>query len=116
MEDTNSVIMVGRLTRDAETKYTNSGLAICNFSIANNRRKKEGDDYVDTVSFFDCVLFGKTAENLGQYLEKGKQVLVNGNLVQDRWEDNEGNKRNKTSIVVYKLQFFGGKKEQSDYV
>lgn len=112
MEDTNVVTIVGRLTRDAEMKYGNSGTAVCSFSIANNRRKKVGDNYEDEVSFFDCVIFGNTAENLGQYLLKGKQVLVNGSLVQDRWNDKEtGNSRSKVQVVGRNIQLFGGKQE-----
>ncbi len=73
MQDINSVILVARLVRDAEIKYTNTGYAILNFSVASNRSVKRNDTWEDEVSFFNCTLFGKRAESLAQYLIKGKQ-------------------------------------------
>ena len=61
MNDLNSVIIVGNLTKDIEVKYTQSGSAVGNISIASNRSKKQGDQWVDEVSYFDVVLFGKSA-------------------------------------------------------
>ena len=86
MADLNHVTLIGRLTRDAELKYTPGGLAISSFSIAVNRRRKNGDQWIDEVSYFDINLYGKAAESLKQYLLKGKQVAVDGELRQDRWE------------------------------
>lgn len=112
MNDLNSVIIVGNLTKDIEVKYTQSGSAIGNISIASNRSKKQGDQWVDEVSYFDIVLFGKSAENLQQYLTKGKKVAVQGHLKQDRWKDAEGNNRSRISIISESIQFVGGNNGQ----
>lgn len=105
--DINSVILVGRLTRDAEMRYTNSGMAICKFSVAVNRRKRSGDQWTDEVNFFDITLFGKSAEGVHQYLVKGKQVAIQGELRQNRWEQ-DGQTRSKVEIVAQNLELLGG--------
>ncbi len=105
--DINSVTLIGRLTRDAELKYTSGGLAIARFSIAVNRRKKNGDGWEDEASFFDITLFGKSAESVNQYLTKGKQIAIKGELHQDRW-DQEGQARSKVGIIAETVQLLGG--------
>lgn len=113
MNDTNIVVVVGRLTRDLGEKdfaYTPAGTARANISIAVNRSKKQGEQWVDEASFFDITLWGKTAENLRQYLTKGKQVAVKGYLRQDRWEK-DGQKFSKVGIVAEDIQLLGGKSD-----
>ncbi|GHV79676.1 single-stranded DNA-binding protein [Spirochaetia bacterium] len=105
--DINHVVLVGRLTRDAELKYTAGGQAVCKFSIAVNRNKKSGDQWVDEASFFDVTLWGRQGEAVNQYLVKGKQVGIDGELRQDRWEQ-DGQKRSKVEIVANNLQLLGG--------
>lgn len=105
--DINVVMLVGRLTRDAELKYTNSGTAVCKFSIAVNRRKRSGDQWTDEASFFDIVLWGKQGEAIHQYLGKGKQIAVHGELRQNRWEQ-EGQKRSKVEVIASNVQLLGG--------
>ncbi len=107
MTDLNHVMLIGRLTRDAEIKYTQNGYAISNFSIAVNRRRKTGDQWVDEVSYFEISLFGKVAETLKQYLLKGKQIAVDGELRQDRWEQ-DGQSRSKVIVVANNVQLLGG--------
>ncbi|MDR2313483.1 MAG: single-stranded DNA-binding protein [Spirochaetaceae bacterium] len=107
MADLNHVVLIGRLTRDAELKYTASGQAVCKFSIAVNRRRKSGDQWVDEASFFDIVLWGRQGESLNQYLVKGKLVGVDGELRQDRWEQ-DGQNRSKVEIVANNIQLLGG--------
>lgn len=120
MADINCVVLVGRLTRDAELKYTNSGYPVCTFSIAVNRRRKNGDTWEDEVSFFDIVLWGKQGESLNQYLVKGKQVSVSGELRQNRWEQ-DGQARSKVEVVAGNIQLLGGtansasNQSQADY-
>ena len=109
-QDINHVVLVGRLTRDAQLKFTNSGLAICTFAIAVNRRVKQGDKWTDEAHFFDITLFGKLGEALSQYLLKGQQVAVEAELRQDRWEQ-DGQKRSKVVIIANALQLIGGKRE-----
>ncbi len=114
--DINKVVIVGRLTRDSELSFTNSGFALTKFSIATNRKKKSGDQWVDESNFFDCTLWGKRGEALSQYLTRGQQVAIEGELKQDRWEK-DGVKRSKVTIEVTNLQLLGGKSEggQQDY-
>jgi len=103
--DINSVVLVGRLTRDAEIKYTNSGIPLSTFSIAVNGKVKKGDKWIDEASFFDVVFWGKGAEALNPYLEKGKLIGVQGELKQSRWEA-EGKSMSKISIKANSIQLF----------
>ena len=107
MADVNHVIIIGRLTKDILLKYTSGGMAIGSFSIAVNRRTKKGEQWVEEASFFDVSLFGKSAEGLAQYLTKGKQVAVEGELRQDRWEQ-DGQPRSKVYISANNVQLLGG--------
>jgi single-strand DNA-binding protein len=107
MADLNHVTLIGRLTRDAELKYTSGGQAVCKFSIAVNRRKKNGDQWEDEANFFDVVVWGRQGESLNQYLVKGKMVGVSGELRQDRWQQ-DGQNRSKVEIVADYVQLLGG--------
>ena len=107
MADINHVVLVGRLTRDAELKYTSGGQAVCKFSIAINRRRKSGDQWEDEANYFDIVLWGRQGESLAQYLLKGKQVGIDGELRQDRWQQ-DGQNRSKVEIVANNIQLLGG--------
>jgi len=107
MADLNHVVLIGRLTRDAELKYTAAGQAVCKFSIAVNRRKKNGDQWEDEPNFFDIVLWGRQGESLHPYLVKGKMIGVDGELRQDRWQQ-EGQNRSKVEVVATFLQLLGG--------
>ena len=110
MADINHVTLVGRLTRDAELKYTNSGQAVSNIGLAINQRRRRDDQWVDEAHFFDCVVWGKTAESLNPYLVKGKQVGIEGQLRQNRWEQ-EGRTRSRVEIFVNNLQLLGGRND-----
>jgi single-strand DNA-binding protein len=107
MADLNHVTLIGRLTRDAELKYTSGGQAVCKFSIAVNRRRKNGDQWEDEPNFFDIVLWGRQGESLNQYLVKGKMVGIDGELRQDRWQQ-DGQNRSKVEIIANNLQLLGG--------
>jgi len=107
MADVNHVVLIGRLTRDAELKYTSGGQAVCKFSIAVNRRKKNGDQWEDEANFFDIVLWGKQGESLQSYLVKGKMIGVDGELRQDRWQQ-DGQNRSKVEIIANYVQLLGG--------
>ena len=107
MADLNHVVLIGRLTRDAELKYTSGGQAVCKFSIAVNRRKKNGDQWEDEANFFDIVVWGRQGESLQQYLVKGKMVGIDGELRQDRWQQ-DGQNRSKVEIIANYLQLLGG--------
>ena len=111
MNDLNNVNLIGRLTRDAELRYSSGGMGICKFSIAVNRSVKKNDKWVDEASFFDCTVFGKTAENIRQYLTKGQQVCINGELVQNRWAK-DGKQMSRVEINVNHVQLIGGKSDK----
>jgi len=108
MADVNHVILIGRLTRDAELKYTSGGMAVCKFAIAVNKRRKQGEQWVEEANFFDIVLWGKSGEGLNQYLVKGKQVAAEGELHQNRWEK-DGQTQSKVEIVANNVQLLGSK-------
>jgi single-strand DNA-binding protein len=105
--DLNHVVLIGRLTREAELKYLASGTAVCKFALAVNRRVKKGDQWTEEANFFDVVLWGKSGEAINQYLLKGKQVAVDGELRQERWEQ-DGQKRSKVEVVANSVQLLGG--------
>ena len=102
-QDINSVVLVGRLTRDVEIRFTKGGTPVGNLSIAVNRCAKKGEEWVDEVSFFDCKRFGKQAEALAPYLIKGKLIAVVGQLEQERWEK-DGQKRSKVVVNLNDIQ------------
>ncbi|MGI5096092.1 single-stranded DNA-binding protein [Treponema socranskii] len=116
MTDMNHVFLIGRLTRDlgADERsfaYVGNGqMARANISIAVNRSKKEGEQWVDEVNYFDITIWGRTAENLKQYLLKGKQIAVDGYLRQDRWQK-DGQNFSKVVVVANSVQLLGGKSE-----
>lgn len=117
MTDLNHVVLIGRLTRDlgADERsfgYVGNGQARANVSIAVNRSRKNGEQWVDEVNYFDITIWGKTAENLKPYLTKGKMIAVDGYLKQDRWEK-DGQKMSKVSIVANSVQLLGGRGESS---
>lgn len=101
MADINSVVVVGRLTRDAERRGNGGPLS---FSIASSRRVKHGEEWSDEASFFEVTYWHKS---LDQYLVKGKHVAVSGALVQERWEA-DGEKRSKVVILADNVQLLGG--------
>jgi single-strand DNA-binding protein len=101
----NRVAQVGNLTRDPELKHAKSGTAVCEFSVAVNGREKVDGEWVDRADFFDVTVFGNQAEACAQYLQKGSQVAVDGRLRQNRWENDEGQKRSRVVIIADAVQF-----------
>ena len=102
----NTIIIMGNLTRDPELSYTPSQVAVASFGIANNRKYKDKE----TTVFVDCVAFGKTAENICKFFQKGKPILITGLLNYESWTAQDGTKRNKHSIMVINFDFVGGDK------
>lgn len=98
----NNVCMLGRITQDLELKNSSSGLSYLNFSIANSKRNKDGED---EVSFFKLVAFGKIAETIFNYFSKGDRILIQGELKQNRYTDKEGVKKSDVSIIVSAIDF-----------
>ena len=114
MTDLNNVVVMGRLTKDLdENSFGYAGsTARANVSIAVNRSRKVNNEWKDEVSYFDVTIWGKTAENLKPYLTKGKQIVVEGFLKQDRWEKN-GQKFYKVGIVANNVHLVGGNNHSS---
>jgi single-strand DNA-binding protein len=110
MSDLNSVVLVGRLVRDPELRYTPQGAAVAEVTLASNRRftKKDGEK-VEDVIFIDVVAWNRTAEVVAEYAKKGRMLAILGHLIQDRWEDEAtGQKRSKIRIQVQSVQLLGG--------
>ena len=111
MSDINHVVLVGRLTRDMELAYLQSGSAIGTFSLAVGRTYKDGKGQkVDEVSYIDIKLFGKVAETLKQFLTKGKQIAVTGAIKQDRWQK-DGKNYSRINVIASTVQLLGGKSD-----
>lgn len=105
----NKVILVGHLGQNPELKYTPSGQAVCNLSIATNESwtGKDGQKQEKT-EWHRLVMFGKLAELAGQYLQKGRQIYVEGKLQTRSWQDKDGQTRYTTEVVAQTMQFLGG--------
>jgi single-strand DNA-binding protein len=108
MAGVNKVILVGNLGRDPEVRYSQSGMAICKLSVAVSERVKDGDEWKEAVEWFRVVNFGKTAENAGQYLQKGRQVYVEGRLKTEKYKDKDGVEKTWTEVVANSVVFIGG--------
>jgi single-strand DNA-binding protein len=113
MRGVNKVILVGNLGADPEVRYASSGAAVVNFRIATseNWTNKEGGKETRT-EWHRIVAFGKLAEICAEYLNKGKQVYIEGRLQSRSWEDKEGNKRWTTEIVANNVVMLGGAGDQ----
>ena len=103
----NRIIMIGNLTRDPDYKQLASGQAVCRLGMASNRqfRNRQSGDMVQEVCYVDVDVWGAQAESCKQYLAKGRQVLVEGRLKLDTWQDQEGHNRSKHSIVADRVVF-----------
>jgi single-strand DNA-binding protein len=110
MASFNKVILMGNLTRDPELRYTPKGTAIAKVGLAVNRVwTNEAGEKKEEVTFVDVDIFGRTAENVGQYMRKGRPMLVEGRLKLDQWDDKQtGQKRSRLGIVAETVQFLGG--------
>src|SRR5258706_7156974 len=109
MASFNKVILVGNLTRDPELRYTPKGTAIAKIGLAVNRVwTNEAGEKKEEVTFVDVDVFGRTAENVGQYMRKGRPILVEGRLRLDQWDDKQtGQKKSKLGVVAESVQFLG---------
>ena len=102
----NKVILGGRLTSDIELKQTTSGLSVCSFSLAVNRKGKDAG-----TDFIDCQAWRQTAEFLSRYFSKGSSLCVVGSLQKSEWTDKNGQKRYKTEVVVDEAMFVDSKND-----
>ncbi len=113
----NKVILLGRMARDPEVRYTQSAepLAVCRFAVAVDRpfsrNRQEGEP---TADFINCVCFGKRGENIGQYFRKGNRIAVTGRLQVSSYTDQQGNKRYSTDVIVEDFEFVESKAEREN--
>lgn len=104
----NKVLLMGNLTRDIELRHTPSNLAVANIGLAVGRRYRSGEEgeWKEETMFVDCEAWGKTAETMSKYLQKGRPVFIEGRLKLDTWQDkNDGSNRSKLKVVVENFQF-----------
>ncbi|MGL5616355.1 MAG: single-stranded DNA-binding protein [Sarcina sp.] len=100
----NKVILIGRLTKDPDLRFAaGSGTAVTRFTVAVNRQMKR-----DEADFINCIAFGKTGETIAQYLTKGRQIAINGNIRTGSYEAKDGTKRYTTEVVVETFEFISG--------
>lgn len=112
MSDLNSISMVGRISNEPELKVNGNGTSALIFNIANNRIYKHNEETVDEVSFFRVKLWGKQAENLKEYLVKGKQIGINGRLHQYKFSSPDGNHINITEIIASTIHLLNDAKNK----
>ena len=111
--DLNLCQFIGRLGKDPEMKYTQSGVAVANFSIAcGEKYKTKAGEQVENTEWVKCTAWRRLAEVIGEYLTKGSQVYVSGKMQTRKWEDKEGNNRYTTEIQVFQMQMLGSKGER----
>src|ERR1700688_586303 len=103
----NRVSLIGNLGKDPEVRQTQSGMSVGTLRIGVTERKKEGDDYKDHTEWVSVVCFGKTAENAQKYLQKGRQIFVEGRLQTRTWEDKTGQTRYTTEVLANQVLFLG---------
>lgn len=115
MSGLNKAMIIGRLGKDPEIRYTTGGLAIANFSIATSEewKDKESNEKKERTEWHRIVAFGKLGEICGEYLSKGKQVYIEGRIQTRSWDDKEGNRKYTTEIVASDVQFLE-RKDSSD--
>ena len=112
----NKVILLGNLGKDPEVKYTPSGMAVANFSLATSSSVKDKDgNWQDKTEWHNIKAFGRTAEIAGEYLKKGRTVYLEGRIHYDSWDDKEtGQKKYMTQILVNELTLVGGQREAGE--
>lgn len=109
MGGVNKVILIGRLGKDPEVRYTPSGMPVANFPIATSRewKDKNSGEKRESTEWHRIAAFDRLGEICGEYLHKGKQVYIEGRLQTKSWEDQDGNKRWSTEIIAYTMQMLG---------
>ncbi|MBN1532645.1 MAG: single-stranded DNA-binding protein [Spirochaetes bacterium] len=103
--DINRVVLIGRLVKDPDLRYTQGGSSVASFSVANNRSYVSSGEKKEIVSYFNCVAWGKLGELIVQYTKKGHRIGIEGRLQQRSWEDQNGNKRSTVEVIVENFQF-----------
>src|SRR5271155_3665676 len=112
--DINTVVMFGRLGKDPELREMPNGDPICSFAIANSTWKKDGNEWKEDTSWFDCTLFGDAAKRFGERAKKGHRIIVTGSLKQRVWKDKDDNRQERVSIVVRGVQYLEKKPKTTE--
>ena len=114
MASFNKIIIVGHLGRDPELRYTPSGTPVCDFSVATSERrgKRDGGEGEEITTWFRVSMWGRQAEVANQYLQKGKQVYIEGRVSQREWTDRDGNKRTSLEVHGTDMQFIGSRGDE----
>lgn len=109
----NKITIIGNLGRDPELRYTPQGIAVCDFSVAvNDRKRDKAGDFQDVTTWFKVTFWRNQAENASKYLTKGRQVYVEGRLEVEEWTDRDGNNRQTLAIQGSELQFLGDNRHE----
>ncbi len=112
----NKIIIVGNLGRDPELRYTPQGVAVCNFSLATNEKKRDkSGELQDVTTWFRVTLWRNQAENAAKYLTKGSPVYVEGRLGVEEWTDRDGNNRHTLEVQGTEMHFIGGGSRNEEY-
>lgn len=106
----NKVTLIGNVGADPEVRTTNSGTTVATVRLATSERVKDGESWKDHTEWHSVVCFGRTAENVGRYVQKGKQLYVEGKIRTRKWQDRDGNDRWSTEIIADDIKFLGGAK------
>lgn len=120
MPNLNKVMLMGNLTRDPELRYTPNNTPVTKIGLAVNRRwrNQQTGEQQEETTFVDCTAFGRTAEVLNEYLQKGRPLFIEGRLRLDQWQDKDGNNRSKLEVIIENFQFIdsrGGGGSRDDY-
>lgn len=111
----NKVVLIGRLTKDPELRFTaTKGTAVARFTLAVNRKHK-GENGEYEADFIQCIAYGKPGETIAQYMTKGRQLAIVGNIRTGSYEDKEGTKRYTTGVVVEGFDFIDYAKRENDF-
>ena len=116
MASVNKVIIIGNVCKDPELRYSPSGVAFCNLSVATNRswKNRETGEKQEEVEFHRFIFNDKLAEIVGQYVKKGKPVYIEGRLKTRKWQDKEGRDTYTTEIVADQMQLLGGRDDAQE--
>lgn len=114
MPNFNKVMLMGNLTRDPELRFTGSNMPICKVGIAVNRQwtDRNTNERKEETTFVDCTAFGRQAEVINQYMQKGRPIFIEGRLNLNQWQDQQGQNRSKLEVIIENFQFLGGRDDQ----
>ncbi|HHT92079.1 MAG TPA: single-stranded DNA-binding protein [Clostridiaceae bacterium] len=105
----NKVVLIGRLTKDPELRYTPSNIPVCRITLAVDRRYRS-ENQQQTADFINCVAWRSTAEFISKYFTKGSRIAVAGRIETSSWEDQEGKRRYSTDVVIDEVEFADSKR------